>query len=361
MKVIPPINTTPPWLIEPDMLVSSTAPEPKPAAAAWVSGATYAVRDVCSRAANFREYRRRAAGAGTTPPESDAANWTDTGAYERAWVSGTTYASADECIVASIHRKFKRVGAGAGTTSPELDAANWLDIGPTNAWAMFDALRNSATKFTGAGPHTVVINPGKRINAIAIMGCEVSAITISVSVSGVVEYSRTTNMNGRNTVSWSGYYFGEFKFIPSLVLFDMPPYAGGIITITFALPATGVAAIGAIVIGTAVDIGSVQYGPEIDSLNFSKVDRDAYGGAILQPIRSVPKNDLSLVVEKAQINKIMALKNATDAVPCVYSGLDDKNWDGYFEAVLMLGVWKRFSFNLAYPDHAKISLQVEEI
>jgi hypothetical protein len=42
---------------------------------AWVSGATYQ-KNVCAISQlNFQTYRRRAAGAGTTDPANDAANW----------------------------------------------------------------------------------------------------------------------------------------------------------------------------------------------------------------------------------------------------------------------------------------------
>ena len=55
-----------------------------------------------------------------------------------AWVSGTTYAAGDRVIRTGTHRIYERLIPGAGTTPPESDSANWLDAAPTNRWAMFD-------------------------------------------------------------------------------------------------------------------------------------------------------------------------------------------------------------------------------
>lgn len=308
MKVIPPISTVAPWLIETSMVTSSTLTEPH----------------------------------------------TD----ETVWVSGTSYVIGDVRILTSTHRKYQRLVAGAGTTAPNLDTTNWLDIGPTNKWAMFDALRNSSSKFTTS--LTVEVTPGKRVDSIALMGMIADSATVTVKVAGVTKYTKTTNLILRNTTTWSEYFYGEFSFQPSLVLFDLPPYTGAVITITLN-KATGDSGLGAVVIGTSVDLGLIQYSPEIDSLNFSKVDRDAFGNATLVPRRSVPKTQQTLFCTKESVNSINQLKAKLDAVPAVWSGLDDKSTDGYFESLLMLGIWKRFSFNLTYPDHAVITLELEEI
>jgi len=42
------------------------------------------------------------------------------------------------------------------------------------------------------------------------------------------------------------------------------------------------------------------------------------------------------------------------------SALDDAT-DEYAEALLILGVAKKFSINVAYPEHALISLELEEV
>ena len=41
--------------------------------------------------------------------------------------------------------------------------------------------------------------------------------------------------------------------------------------------------------------------------------------------------------------------------------MDDNNEDGYFEALLILGIYKEWTINMAHPEHAKITLELEEI
>lgn len=280
------------------------------------------------------------------------------GPGETAWVSGTTYALGDVRIRATTHRKYERLVAGAGTVPPENDALNWLDVGPTNRWAMFDLLRNSATSV--ASPLTVTITPGRRVNALALMGMVADSATITMTVGATTVYSVTQSLILRRTVNWTDYFFGEFKLQPSVLRFDLPPFSGAAITVTLT-SATGNVECGALVLGTAVHLGDVQYQAVSGALNFSSVTRDAFGNAVLVPRRTVPKTDQVLVAKKASVNKLREVRESLNAIPAVWSGLDEKSEDGYFEALLILGIYKEFSISADLPEHAKVTLQLEEI
>lgn len=54
---------------------SQAAAEAASNATAWVSGTTYAVGNVRYSPINFKSYRRKTAGAGTTDPSADSTNW----------------------------------------------------------------------------------------------------------------------------------------------------------------------------------------------------------------------------------------------------------------------------------------------
>lgn len=306
MKVIPPLIKVAPWCISDAMLSSSSAPEP--------------------------------------------------GAGEVAWVSGAIYALGDVRILTATHRKYERLIAGAGAIAPNLDTANWLDVGPTNRWAMFDTLRNSKT--VGATALTITLTPGQRVDAIALMGLSGSSVTVAMTVGASTVYTTTKSLTERSTLTWSNYFFGAFGQKESVALFNLPPYAGAVLTVTLAGSAP---AIGAFVVGMAKDLGAVQYNPVDDVLNFSTVARDAFGNTTLIPRRSVPKTDQTLVCQKSAVKAIRALRADLDAVPAVWSGLDDQDSDGYFESLLILGVYKRFAINLSHPTRATINLQLEEI
>lgn len=282
----------------------------------------------------------------------------DVAANETTWVANAACAVNAERIRPGIGRTFSRIIAGAGAVPPEDDPVNWKDIGACNKKAMFDLYRNSQT--VAASPLTVVLAPGKRVGALALTGMtQVTSAVIAVRVGGAIVYSRTINLNNRRTTSWSSYYMGEFLTKPSFILFDLPPFTGAQITITL-MSTTGTVKCGGCVIGTAVDIGDIQFEAEADSLNFSLIERDDYGSATLRPRPSIPKTSQSLIAKKIHVNKIRAVRQLLDAVPAIWAGLVDAN-DGYFEMLLIAGIWKKFTINAKHPTEARISLELEEI
>lgn len=399
MKVIPPIAITD------SLLTSSTVAEPTAPAAVWVSGTTYTVGTIRSVAGSiFREYvhiigqtatlwvsgttyiigdlrnsvingftyKRITAGAGTTDPASDAINWTDLrtispelnqdqwediGAYERVWISGTTYAADDVVIRTQTHRKYQRVVGGAGTSAPEMDttSAAWLDIGPTNKWAMFALDRNTGT--VGISPMVVSITPGQRITSLGLVGLEANSVTITQTIGATTYYSRTVTTLLRNTLTWTEYLTGAFRYQPSVVLFDIPPISGSTINITIT---GGACTCSGVVIGNYVDLGTALSQPTVGALNFSKITRDDYGGSILVPRRTVPKTSQKLLVDSHRINALMQVRKDLNAEPALWSGLDDMTTHDYFESLLILGIYKEFSI-VEEPLRSTVTLELEEI
>lgn len=279
-------------------------------------------------------------------------------ATETAWNAATSYTLGMLVYRATTHRLYENLIAGVDAGIPELMPKRWLDRGPTNRWAMFDLLRNTAS--VAALSMTFTLTPGRRIDAIALLGMIANSCTIVITVATVAVYSKTIDLNTREILSWYEYFFKPFSTQQSIVLFDLPPYTNAVITVT--LNATsGNVSLGACVIGSQQFIGNVQYAAESDVLNFSTVTRDFAGGtnAMVQR-RNVPKTVQSIFADKRLINAIRDLRDVLNATPAVWAGVDN-NMDQYFEAILILGFYKRFSINLTSPVHIIISLELEEI
>jgi hypothetical protein len=348
MKVIPPLKITS------AMLTSCSAIETAPAA--YAGGTTYALNATASVAGSagvITVYRSlQASNTGHAPAASPA--W---------WVSiGTTYqvflgshSIGDRVIDPAAHQVYESlIAANSGALS---DQTKWFPVGPTNRWAMFDLLRNTATIQPGALTFSLAL--GSRVSALALMGMKATTATITMTSGGVTVYSVTRNLNARLTTGWYSYYLDAFGTKPSMVLFDLPPYANGIITVSLA-NTTGDVELGACVVGTAVTLGGVKYEAESDVVNFSTVTRDADGSAVMVQRRNVPKTIQSISCPKGNVNKVRALRDSLNASPAVWCGIDDDG-DEYFEALEILGYYNRFTINLAYPQHAVISLELQEI
>ena len=282
---------------------------------------------------------------------------------EATWVAATSYTVGQRVIRLTTHMVYENILAGVNATLPETDAAlatptRWVRKGATNRYAMLDTLRNSKT--TTASPLTVVITPGVRIDSIGLAGIVADTVTISMTSSGSTVYSVTRNLSTREILNWYDYFFDQFTTAPSVAYFDIPPYTNGIITITVS-DSSGAVSLGAVVIGPQTYIGQIQYNAESDEQNFSRIDRTFDGTATLIQRRSIPKVNGSVWSEKNNTNKVRALRTKLNAVPAFWSGLDDLNSDGYFDALLVIGIYKQFKINVDSPMHTVINLEIEEI
>lgn len=283
----------------------------------------------------------------------------DTG--ETAWSGASVaYVVGDRRIRTTTHRVYEcRIAhTSAASPLPENNATQWSDVGPTNKWAMFDTFRSTST--VKPSVITVVLTPGVRIDSVALLGLVADTVTVSMTSGGNPVYSYTEDLNYRDVNDWYDYFFRPFSRKSSVVLFDLPPYTDGIVTITLGIT-TGNVECGAAIVGSYEYIGNVRYEAESDVLNFSTVTRDFDGGTNTLVQRSnVPKTIQSIVIEKSRVNRVRALRDNYPATPLVWAGLDDTG-DGYFEALLILGIYRRFSINLRHPEHAVIGLELEEV
>lgn len=284
----------------------------------------------------------------------------DPSAGEVLWNAATSYKQGDVVCRTQTHRRYEYipVEASVSSTPPENDPKKWLDLGATNKWAAFDFMRSAGSE--SANTISFSINPGKRVDTIGLVGLQAEHVLITITVAGNEVYRYESNMTTRNTVSWYTYFFGSFGYVPSVLRQDLPPYVGATINVTLTNPVESVK-IGSCILGRKVYLGATQYNARSDSMNFSIIDRDDFGNATLKPRRSVPKTNQTLWTPKEMVNQVREVRKDLNAVPALWSGLDDQFDDPYFESLLILGIYKQFEIDLAKPKVAMVSLELEEI
>ena len=281
------------------------------------------------------------------------------GRVEALWSAATNYTVGTRVIRATTHKTYENLIAGVDAGLPESTPARWLEVGSTNKWAMFDLYRNSQT--VGVSPMKIVVSPQERVDSVAILGVSAQSALIEMKIGAVVQYTKTVNLSYRNTVSWYTYYFSKFSTKPSIILTDLPPLSGATIEITLSNGALGGdVKCGSCVIGTGVYLGSAALNAESEALNFSLVERDNQGNTNLVVRRSINKTTQQTLLPRANVSKVIETRTALNAVPAVWSGIDDSTNDCY-EALLILGIYKQFTINLAYADSATVNIQLEEI
>ncbi|WP_114968549.1 hypothetical protein [Rhodoferax ferrireducens] len=352
------MNVIPPLAITDARLTSSTVVEVAPAA--YAGGTTYALNataSVAGAAGLITVYKSLQAGNIGHAPASSPTWWVSIGDTYQVYAGATTYALADYVLDATAHLVYRSVVAG-NVGQALTDTTKWQLIGPSNRHAMFDLKRNTATIVPGS--LTVVLTTGVRVNSFMVSGMVANAAVVTVSSGGVTVYTRTYDLNTREVLDWYDYYFAPFSTQPSLIEFDLPPYTNAVITVTLSATSGNVEC-GACSIGTYEFIGDVEYDAESDVLNFSTVTRDFDGGtSVMVPRRNVPRTVQSIFVDKTRVNRVRALRDALGGEPAIYAGLIDSG-DGYFESLLIVGFYKRFSISLKHPTKAIISLELEEV
>jgi hypothetical protein len=283
-------------------------------------------------------------------------------AGETVWSGATTYPLDAEVISTSTHLKYTSLQAGNLNNplpvSPETSTAWWIVSGVTNRQACLDLARN--TQSTNALTMTVRVSPGQRVNSFALMGLEAEDATVNVYNGATLVYTRTYDLRLRRVRNGYDYCFKPFDLQASVVEFDVPPFTSSEVEVILTR-ASGDVKLGSFVVGNYAYLGRTQFKAVNDALNFSVIERDDFGTATLVPRRTLPKTMQTLEADKDIINDIIDVREDLNAVPAVWSGLDDQGDEAYFDALLVLGIYKQFSINLAYFDYAEVTLELEEI
>ena len=380
----------PPLTITEAMLTSSTAAEPGVGEVAWSAATAWGVGDKAILGAPSSTVTITIASPGVVTytahgfPAGTPLVLTTTGALATGLTASRVYyvvnptintfqlsatlggapivttgsQSGTHTAKAQIHRQYESQAGPNINHPPALDdGSHWLDVGPTNKWAMFDALRNTRT--WQASPLTVVLTPGQGVNSLFLGNLVADAVTVTVTSGATTVYTSTVDLSTRVVANWYDWFFAPFTTKPSVLLLDLPPFSGGVITVTITRVAGDVGC-GILAIGNSVYLGQTEHGATARSKNFSKVDRSFDGTATLIPRRNVPTSTQTIWFKKTRTKALMDLFNLLNAVPAVWSGLDEDD-QGYFEALLIFGICTDSSLNLAYPEDGLLTATFEEV
>lgn len=292
----------------------------------------------------------------STVPELDTASGED----PAAWNPATDYEVGDLVGLASAHRVYENAIAGVDATSPDAATAatRWLPVGYTNRWRSL-YLDNSKPTVADS-PYVVELQPNKRANAWFVGGVVADSLTVTMELEEVVIYTVTVPMTRRLTRSWSDYFFGDFENKPADLRFDMPLTSVGVIRFEFTRTA-GPVQVSSIVVGRSVELGRALANAESSDLNFSRIDREFDGTAILQRRRLVPKTRQEVLAHVDLLPAIRKLKLDVNAGPAVWSALGSESDAKFFDSFLILGIYREFKINAPHVRHALIQLELEEI
>ncbi|SFB33147.1 hypothetical protein SAMN05444579_10468 [Delftia tsuruhatensis] len=281
----------------------------------------------------------------------------DASAGEKLWSPTTHYERGAQVLRLETQMRYENSIAGVDATPPEQDARRWMPLRPSNRWAMFRHLTNDATEAPATLSFT--LRPGKRFDTLFMRGVQADKVVMQVKSAGAVVAQRERKLNARATRTWSGYFFGEFPLIPTVLISDLPPFTGAEIVVTLVRAGGRPVRVEHAALGMKSWIGDAEWAPRNDALNFSVVDRDKYGGIKLQPVRSVPTLSVKVRIPKDNVDTALRLRRELDAAPALWAALDDDTTDGYAEAASIFGPYRRFPIDLnnAKDSYSHIDLE----
>ncbi|NBQ67524.1 MAG: hypothetical protein EBU46_01315 [Nitrosomonadaceae bacterium] len=286
---------------------------------------------------------------------------------ETLLVNGGIYAvgATVSYLIGDMYHKFQCIQAHtSGTTNlPEAfpdDETNgyWIDLGAVNKIAPFQLERN--TQNDALSPYVVEIDPGERFTAVAIGNVIADEVTIEVlNESGGVVTTDTKTLLVRDIYSWYDWLYQRHRQITKTIFSGLPAVNTYRFRLTFTR-SSGYVRVGQIIPAVAFDIGEAQYAATVKRENFSTFVRDFAGEAKIKRRRNVPNISLQLMQDKNRLDGIKNIIDDLNSEVTFWSGIV-KTTDGYFESLFAIGLYKDYSYSLAYPLNVLANIEIQEL
>ncbi|VDS08858.1 hypothetical protein PARHAE_02043 [Paracoccus haematequi] len=240
-----------------------------------------------------------------------------------AWNVGTTY--ADKARVVFQTGIWESVQAANTGRNPGADTASewWVRVGATNPWRAFDNRLGGMT--TGGSMITYTIALPRTLNAICFFGLNATSVRIRVLTPGpTVIFDETIQLATRDPVGtfWE-YIYTPFAFKPDLVLTDLRLPSGGTVEIT--VTAGTAAQVGEIMLGNDIDIGTTLEDSGLGIQDFSRKDRDEWGGLFLIPRPVIKTVSFRFSIPTDGAARVQKIMERIASKVCVFYAVDGED------------------------------------
>lgn len=272
-----------------------------------------------------------------------------------AWVSGTTYALGDLVHRASTHRVYRRAVAGAGTTAPEADSANWTDVRATRRWAPLALTEDTRCDVIGNLFFTLVTDQA----GVGLMLAGIRAETVRVVALAppftATAFDQTYTMPAQPSVYSAGSAGNEP--VLAVLLPDSLP-SGSMVHIT--LIGVGVGAIKTawlryLAFGPSYTLGGTLQGSRVGITDYSRKETDEFGATTLVPRAYAKRLTLEMTVPNSAVQSTFSLLADLRATPAMWVPADgaDLSW------LATYGWVKDWGITVAYSRTSLCSLEIE--
>ncbi len=277
-----------------------------------------------------------------------------------AWSSATAYAIGAFVTIDRINYQALVAHTNRNPVTDTVSPAAWQNLGWVNKYRMFNKNIGNTWKigtFT-SNPESIdlTIRPGKRINAIGLVGVYASSVQIIMTVPGVTDpvYDKTFSMSSKAGGSWYQYYFGQFVTKDNLAEFDLPPFSNADIRVIVSAPG-GTARVGMMVVGWAKTIGTAVYGTSLGRKKYSTIKEEFDGSITITPRGRRKSIDFQVVLQADQISSVQRTLDDVDDMPSLYVGSSDLDY------TVIIGIFDDFDTGLPTYNRGEYTLKVRSL
>lgn len=265
-----------------------------------------------------------------------------------AYSGTTTYAIGDK--VTYLNNNYEALISSLVGITPGTDVTKWLDLGATNRWAMFDSKVGTQSEYLNDISFSVT--PNGIVSTLALLNVEANSITVTMTdpVDGIV-YQHTESMLDSGVIDWYGYFFEDYYLKDSMVLIDLPAYAG--VTIDVSILSEATAKCGIAILGHQKKLGTSRYGLSTGITDYSRKQVDEFGVASVIQRSYSNKASVSIEVGTNKTAWVQNLLASMRAVPALYIGGKD------LPNSYVYGFYKDFSIVIANQIYSDCNLELE--
>ena len=277
-----------------------------------------------------------------------------------AWSATKAYAIGDFITIDRINYQALVANTNRHPVTDTVSPAAWQNMGWVNKYRMFNKNVGNTWKIgTYTSANEVIdftVRPGKRINAIGLVGVRASSVRIIMTVPGTTDpvYDKTFAMSLKAGGSWYQYYFGQFTTKDNLAEFDLPPFNNADIRVIVSAPG-GTARVGMFVVGWGKSIGTAVYGTSLGRKKYSTI-KEEFDGSITITKRGRRRSiDFQVVLTADQISSVQRTLDEVDDTPALYVGSSDLDY------TVIVGIFDDFDTGLPTYNRGEYTLKVRSL
>jgi hypothetical protein len=324
-------------------------------AATYNGGTSYSIGDQVSvyTGTTATMYESLANGNLGNTPSSSPLVWKPIGIAYKVH-AGDSYSIGDRVYSIVTHRVYESlVNANLGTSLS--DPTKWLDVGPTNKWAMFDAINGTMT--THPSEIDVSFSPSGRVDAIGVVSME-NVVSVQVIISTVGEgeiFNQTYSASSVEEINdWHDYFFEEVVHKEAMLITGIPIVSEPDIQVIFTGSGTADMSVGTLLLGRLKYIGAtLRNGASVGITDYSRKEADDFGNYVLVERAFAKRGSFRLSMPHSMVDDVHRVLSDYRATPTIYSAADD------FSSTMIFGFYKDFSIDFAYPTTSYATLEIE--